>query len=134
MNRAAQGGTAHEEIRGTKDFRDISDRGADLLAALTGKDANRDRAVAQRTRRVVLSSHGVLQEQKQNRTRIRGMALGVAVMFLLLIAPLVWEATDSLIAGEHLGDPGSQLSIWACIVCSTLLGAALIAGWWRRRS
>jgi hypothetical protein len=142
LNRSSQGGTAQEEIRNDNDSREnsdsnsdsSSDSSSDLLAALTGKDANRDRAVAQRTRRVVSSSHGVLQEQKQNRTRVRGMALGVAVLFLLLIAPLIWEATDSLIGGEHLGDPGSQLSIWACIVCSTLLGAALVAGWWRHRS
>jgi hypothetical protein len=62
------------------------------------------------------------------------VALAIAVVVLLLIAPLIWEATDSLFAGEHLADPGSQLSLWACIVCPTLLGAALIAGWWKNRS
>jgi len=90
--------------------------------------------VAHRTRRVVLSSHGVMQEQRQSRSRTRGVALAVTLLVLLLIAPLLWEVTDSLIAGEHLGDPGSQLSMWACIVCPTLLGAALVAGWWRKRS
>ena len=120
-------------MRDENDPRQAPDLTSDLLAGLTGKDANRDREVAQRTRRVVLSSHGVLQEQKQDKSRARAVALGIAVLFLLLIAPLVWEATDSLIAGEHLGDPGSQLSLWACVVCSTLLGAALVAGWWRRR-
>lgn len=110
------------------------DLGAELLAALTGRDANRERAVAHRTRRVVLSSHGVMQEEKQSRSRMRGVALAVTLLVLLLIAPLLWEVTDSLIAGEHLGDPGSQLSMWACIVCPTLLGAALVAGWWRKRS
>ena len=105
-----------------------------LLAALTGRDANRDRVVAQRTRRVVMSSHGILQEQKQDKSRALAVALAVTILILLLIAPLLWEATDSLIAGEHLGDPGSQLSLWACIVCPTLLGAALVAGWWRKRS
>jgi hypothetical protein len=112
----------------------VVDLGAELLSALTGRDANRERAVAHRTRRVVLSSHGVMQEQKQDRSRVRGVALAVTLLVLLLIAPLVWEATDSLIAGEHLGDPGSQLSLWACIVCPTLLGAAVVAGWWRKRS
>jgi hypothetical protein len=51
-----------------------------------------------------------------------------------LIAPLLWEATDSWIAGEHLGDPGSELSLWACIVCPTLLAAALVVGWMKHRS
>jgi hypothetical protein len=111
--------------------RDVS---ASLLEALAGRDANRDRLVANRTRRVVIGSLGVLQEHKQNKSRARAVALAVTLVVLLLIAPLLWEATDSLIAGEHLGDAGNQWSLWACIVCPTLLGAALVAGWWRRRS
>ncbi len=107
---------------------------ADLLNALTGKDASRDQAVAYRTRRVVLGSLGVMKDQKQSRSRIRGVALAITVIVFALIAPLIWEATDSLIAGEHLADPGSQLSLWACFLCPTLLGAALVAGWWKHRS
>jgi hypothetical protein len=107
---------------------------SDLISALAGREANRERAVAHRTRRVVLSSLGVIREQKQDGSRARGVALAVTLLVLLLIAPLIWEATDSLIAGEHLGDPGSQLSLWACIVCPTLLAAGLVAGWWKHRS
>jgi hypothetical protein len=107
---------------------------SDLLSALTGREANRERAVAHRTRRVVLGSLGMMREQKQDRSRTRGLALAGALVILLLIAPLLWELTDSLIAGEHLGDPGSQISMWACIVCPTLLAAALVAGWWKHRS
>lgn len=108
--------------------------GPDILASLTGRDANRERAVALRTRRVVQSSLGVMREIKQDGSRVRARALAVTLVVLLLIAPLLWEATDSLVAGEHLGDPGNQWSLWACIVCPTLLGAALVAGWWRHRS
>jgi hypothetical protein len=107
---------------------------ADLLSALTGLDANRERSVAFRTRRVVMSSHGVIQERKQDKSRARGVALAVTIVVLLLIAPLLWEATDSLVAGEHLGDPRTQWSLWACIICPMLLGAALVAGWWKNRS
>jgi hypothetical protein len=106
---------------------------SDLISALSGREGNRERAVAHRTRRVVLGSHGVLQEQRQDKSRARAVALAVTLVVLLLIAPLLWEVTDSLIAGEHLGDPRNQWSLWACILCPTLLGAALIAGWWRRR-
>jgi hypothetical protein len=142
LNSASNAGEGHNETGSRPVPRSASDAssgriphlGSDLISALTGRDANRDRDVALRTRRVVLSSRGVLQEQRQDKSRARTAALAIAFLILLLIAPLVWEATDSLIAGEHLGDPGSQLSIWACIVCSTLLGAALIAGWWRKRS
>lgn len=106
----------------------------DILASLTGRDANRERAVALRTRRVVQGSLGVMREIKQDGSRVRSRALAITVVVLLLIAPLMWEATDSLVAGEHLGDPGNQWSLLACIVCPTLLGAALVAGWWRHRS
>jgi hypothetical protein len=106
--------------------------GSDVLAAL--RDANRERVVGHRTRRVVQSSLGVLRERQQDRSRVRSVALAVTVVVLLLIAPLLWEATDSLIAGEHLGDPGNQWSLWACIACPTLLAAAVVAGWWRHRS
>ncbi len=107
---------------------------ADLISALSGLDANRARAVAHRTRRVVMSSGGVLREQKLTGHRARAFALAGTILVLLLIAPLIWEAVDSLIAGEHLADPGSQLSLWACIVCPTFLAAALVAGWWKHRS
>jgi hypothetical protein len=81
-----------------------------------------------------MSSHGVIQERRQDKSRARGVALAVTIVVLLLIAPLLWEATDSLIAGEHLGDPRTQWSLWACIVCPVLLGAALVVGWWKNRS
>jgi hypothetical protein len=119
----------HSETTG-----EASNLSADLISALGGREANRDRAVAQRTRRVVSSSLGVIKEQKRDLSRARGVALAVTLVVLLLIAPLLWELTDSLIAGEHLGDPGSQLSLWACIVCPTLLAAALVAGWMKHRS
>jgi hypothetical protein len=109
-------------------------RNTDLVSSLSGRDADQDRAVAHRTRRVISSSLGVIREQRQGGHRARAVALAVAFVVSLLIAPLIWEATDSLIAGEHLADPGSQLSLFACFVCPTLLGAALVAGWWRNRS
>ena len=122
-------GDSPEQARGP-----VANIRSELLSALSGQDANRERSVAYRTRRVVLSSHGVLQERKQDKTRARSVALAVTLVVLLLIAPLLWEATDSLIAGEHLGDPRTQWSLWACIICPMLLGAALVAGWWKKRS
>lgn len=110
------------------------DRQAGLISAVNGREANRERAVAHRTRRVLLSSLGVLQQRNQDKSRARALAVGIACVVCLLIAPLLWEATDSLIAGEHLADPGSQLSLWACMMCPTLLGAALLVGWLRKRS
>ena len=134
MNGSRQAGKAPNRPMNADALGKPSDSPKDLIAALTGREANRDRDVAYRTRRVVLSSLGLMRERKQDGSRARGVALWVTALVLLLIAPLVWETTDSLIAGEHLGDPGSQLSLLACILCATLLGAGLVALWWKHRS
>ena len=107
---------------------------ADLLSALSGLEANRERAVAHQTRRVVSSSLGVIKERNQDKSRTRALAIALAFVSVVLITPLLWEAVDSLIAGEHLGDPGNQLALWACIVCPALIAAAVVAGWWRKQS
>ena len=134
MKAARQAGKAPIEPMNSDASGKPPDLPSDLISALTGREANRERAVAHRTRRVVLSSLGLMKEQRQDRSRARGVALAVTLIVLLLIAPLLWEATDSWIAGEHLGDPGSELSLWACIVCPTLLAAALVVGWMKHRS
>jgi hypothetical protein len=105
----------------------------DLLSALSGLDANRTRTVANRTRRVVLSSQGVLQEQNRGRNRARSFAIAGAIVLLLLLAPLAWQASEGFTQGEHLLDPSAQLAIWAVIACAAILAAALVAGWLRRR-
>ena len=104
------------EVSGNVSPESRSEIGSELLAALSGRDADRPHLRARRT------------------PRARSVALAVTLVVLLLIAPLLWEVTDSLVAGEHLGDPRNQWSLWACIVCPMLLGAAIIAGWWRNRS
>lgn len=130
MNAFTHAGDAQDESREGH----VAGPTSELLSALTGREANRERAVAHRTRRVVLGSLGVLNDQKQARTRLRSVTVAISLVVLLLIGPLLWEAIDSLIAGEHLADPGSQLSLLACVVCPTFLAAALVAGWWRHRS
>ncbi len=103
----------------------------DLTTSLS--DADRDRKVAQKTRRVVMASLGVMQDQEALRKRNRSLALAAILVVLLIIGPLAWLAVDHFIAGGHLGDLTTEFSLWVCILCPALLAAALVAGWLRKR-
>ena len=108
------------------------DKKRELLSSLTGDEAGRDRAVAQKTRRVVLASLGVIQGQKAGRKRSRALALAAILLVVLALGPFVWKVTDDLIGGELLGDITTQTTLWVCVLCGALLAAALIAGWRRK--
>jgi hypothetical protein len=103
----------------------------DLLSALAGKQAGRDRAVALNTRRVVMASLGVMEEQRADRKRIRSLALASIVLVLLALGPFVWRVIDDLIGGEHVSDIATQTSLWVCVLCPAVLAAAVVAGWAR---
>ncbi len=111
-----------------------SSQDADLNAAVAGQRAEREREVAQTTRRVVMASLGVIKEQRAGRRRGRAIAIAAILVFLLVFGPLIWWAVDNLISGERLGDLASELSLWACILGPALLAAAVVAGWLRHRS
>lgn len=106
----------------------------DLLSALAGTQAARDRAVAFKTRRVVMTSLGVMQDQKAGRKRSRALAIATILLVVLALGPFFWHVADDLIGGEHIADIATQTSLWVCILCPALLAAALIAGWRRNRS
>jgi hypothetical protein len=106
----------------------------EVIARLAGGDAGLDRAVAHRTRRVVLASLGVMQDQSEGRRRIRAIAVAAILVVLVCIGPLIWWAADNLIAAGHLGDLACQFSLWVCILCPALVAAVLVAGWMKTRS
>ena len=106
----------------------------EVVERLAGCQAGLDIAVAQKTRRVVLASLGVMQDQSAGRRRIRAMAMAALLVIVLCLGPLVWWAADNLIADGHLGDVACQFSLWVCILCPALVAAVLVAGWMKHRS
>lgn len=111
-----------------------SDAERDLLSALTGAQASRDRAVAYHTRRVVNTSLGVMQERKAGLKRSRSVALACMLLAFLALGPFVWRVVDDVIGGEHWEDVATQVSILVGFFFLAVLAAAVVAGWARSKS
>lgn len=102
--------------------------------ALAGCDANRDREVAQKTRRVVMASLGVMLEQKADRKRNRAVAVAAMLVVFFIVGPPLWWVADTLLEEEHVTNLASEIGVWGYFLCTGLLASALVVGWVRRKS
>lgn len=101
---------------------------------MSGFSGDRDRATAERTRRVVMASAGLMREQQAGRKKIRSMALAATLVVLFVVGPPIWWIAETLIEEEHLTSLMSELAVWGFFSVTALLGSALLAGWLRRKS
>ena len=106
----------------------------DLVEAVAGFRGDRERATADKTRRVVSASAGVMKDQRAGRKRIRSMALAATLLVFFVVAPPIWWVADTLIEEEHLTSTVSEFAVWGFFFVTALLASALLAGWLRRKS
>jgi hypothetical protein len=106
----------------------------DLIDSVSGLQADRDRSIADKTRRVVIASAGVMQDQHAGRRKMRAMALAATLVIFFVVAPPIWWLTETLIEEQHLTGAFSEVAIWGFFSLTALLGSALLAGWLRRKS
>jgi len=101
----------------------------DLLDALSGKQIGRESALAFRTRRVVMASQGLMQKQKTERRRVYCVVLAAVLVIFILLGPLAWWATYTLLDEGGPTDLVAEFNLQIFFLCVALLASALLAGW-----
>ena len=109
-----------------KDY--ISEHDPALLAALIGADADRQRAVALRTRRAVYNAVAAKRADRTAGRRNLLIALLVTGTLTLAMIPALWAGMDNLLGGEALLDWPSMLVMFGITLCAAVAAVLCLLG------
>ena len=90
--------------RGSYAAEPTAEESAGLLAALTGRDADADIALANRTRRAVHRAADEMKDARRQSRRSLGIAAVSVAALVLLLAPALWSGLDDMFSGEFALD------------------------------
>ena len=100
-----------------------------ILAALTGTDAVRDRALALRTRRAVYNAVMDRRTDREQGRRNLFIALLITGALTLALAPALWAGIDDMIGGETLLDlPGMLAALGMTLFAAVAAVLFLVGG------
>jgi hypothetical protein len=106
---------------------------ADLIAALSGLNAHRERALSNRTRRAVHDAATDIREGRNVGRRSTAIALLTLAGFLMLLSPAIWSSIDDALGGGTLLDlPGIVAALAFTLFAAVAAVLFLIGGQGRR--
>ncbi|HTZ59084.1 MAG TPA: hypothetical protein VMB49_13340 [Acidobacteriaceae bacterium] len=105
-------------------------RPADAMRSNIWPDYNASLAIAQKTRRAVRDQVISTQEQRNRKLRTMGFALSGFLCLLILLGPAIWNGVEDLMAGDHILDFHTIVSMLILMLFPAML-AALIAAMWK---
>ena len=102
---------------------------AELIAALSGLDAGRERALGNRTRRAVHNAAADLEEGRHLGRRSGAIALLILAGFLMLLSPAIWSSVDDVLGGEFMLDlPGMVAALAFTLFAAIAAVLFLVSG------
>ena len=102
---------------------------AELVDALNGLDAQRERALSNRTRRAVSGAVADLNQDRDLRRRSSAIALLTVASLLMLLSPAIWNSVDDLLGGEFMLDlPGMVAAMAFTLFAAVAAVLFLVSG------
>jgi hypothetical protein len=118
---------------GPEENRVLPEDSAGLVSALKGLDANRARALTNRTRRAVHEAAANLQEGRHLSRRSTGIALLTLVGLVVLLSPAIWNSVDDMLGGDFLLDTPGIVAAMAFTLFAAVAAVLFLVGGQSRR-